>query len=331
MSSVIQFPNERIVYPGVDNPLFISDIQVANQGILDGLNMITGLSLTAFAILSGLTYVPGSPNTYTPGFIFLNGQFYYVSASFNEGLYLTANVQQILPEAFNEVGVSHPIYKQYGSVTSPTGGAGYTPVFTGNMNQYRISLSYTQSQVNILNGVIAALGNSSTRNVGTTAGTVAAGDDSRFGYSTSQIDTLISNRIPAYKGALYFHYDTDNNYADNFNGSGIGIVFPWIGWALCDGQSGRADFTGKAPVGVGTGFAPKSTGGIAEITLTDDNIPPLVTDPVFTNTGGGGTPGYTKTNTASTLGSVPVNAGSPTDPINIQNPYIAVYVAIKIV
>lgn len=331
MSSVIQFPNERIVYPGVDNPLFISDIQVANQGILDGLNMITGLSLSSFAILSGLTYVPGSPNTYTPGFIFLNGQFYYVSASFNEGLYLTANVQQILPEAFNEVGVSHPIYKQYGSVTSPTGGAGYTPVFTGNMNQYRISLSYTQSQVNILNGVIAALGNSSTRNVGTTAGTVAAGDDSRFGYSTSQIDTLISNRIPAYRGALYQHYDIDNNFAANFNGSGIGTVFPWIGWALLDGQSGRADATGKMFVGQGPSFASKSEAGADSVGLIANNIPPLTTDSVFAASGGGGTPAYSKTNTATTLGSIAVNAGSPTTAINIKNRYIAVYVAIKIV
>jgi len=48
----------------------------------------------------------------------------------------------------------------------------------------------SNTAIAIANTAVSGLGNSSTRNVGTTAGTVAAGDDSRFGSSSGAVDSV---------------------------------------------------------------------------------------------------------------------------------------------
>lgn len=136
--SDIQWPFVRLEYAGIGNPRYVSDIVAANQAVLDAITAIAGFGSSDFAIFSGFTFVPGSPNTYTPGVFFLNGNWYFMSTAFNELLYLIPSVSQIMSKPFNDT-VSRFIYQvQYGTSTNISTGA--TPQFSGNMNQYRLDL-----------------------------------------------------------------------------------------------------------------------------------------------------------------------------------------------
>ena len=134
--SIFQFPSIRKSYAGLQNPLFSSDLVVAGQTVFDGLIASLGLQPTDFAIISGLVYTTGTPNTYTTGVIYLNGGFYYVGASFAEGQYLLPTTTDTNPETFGD-SISRNTYTLFQANPTSTS-TGATPAFAGNMNAYRI-------------------------------------------------------------------------------------------------------------------------------------------------------------------------------------------------
>jgi len=328
--SLFNWPFKRKVYAGIENPRYVSDIQAANEAVLDGIAAVTGLNGTDFAIISGLDFTPGPPTgSYAPGVIYFNGTFYLVQTGFNENLYLTPNNTDVLSVGFTDGNARNIYTEQYAVSTAVS--TGNTPQFTGDMDQYRLGLKFTKSEIITLQTIAANLGNSATRNVGTTAGTVAAGDDTRLVYTQTQFNTLFSGKSPSIKGEIKQIYDFDSTFAANFDGTGVGITAPWVGWALMDGQGGRPDMTGTMLVGVGTGYVSKIPGGNNSVTLTANNIPPLATSPDFSVTGGGGLQAYTAPSSSASKGSIPVNGSSPTTPVNVQNKYIPVYMVVRIV
>lgn len=169
MSSLIQFPFVRQSRALIDNPLYIQDVTAADQQTQDAITAIAGLGPTDFAIFGGLTYeiaVSGS-NYYLPGTFYLNGVWYYMPVDFDEGLYLAPNVTGIMPYTFSDA-VTAPIYDvNYAQQSaSPTGN---TPLFSGNMNQYRMDsktvnaiLTMLQLRVTLQNVQTPSLGTAYT-------------------------------------------------------------------------------------------------------------------------------------------------------------------------
>lgn len=188
--SLFPFPFKRKPYDGIDNPRFVDDIVAANEAVLDGLKAITGLNDNGFAIISGFFFDPGVFGNYTPGIFFLKGVFYYMPTGFDQGFYLSPVLTDTMPQPFGDLIVRN-IYTLQQAQTSaaPVDGC---PIFNGNMNQYRLSLTYLNESLLVLQALYGNLKSAAFRDVGTTAGTVAAGDDPRFGYTKAQIDTLFA-------------------------------------------------------------------------------------------------------------------------------------------
>lgn len=185
MSDLLQWPFVRVTYAGIDNPMFVDDIQAANEGILAAAAVLTGMGPTDFAIISGLNY-DGSTN-YSAGVFYLNGQFYYLSGGCTTGQFLTGGPQPGLSEGFDD-GNNRNIYNLYEGQASNAGGAGFSPVFSGNMDIYRAGAKRLMQAVNSLQVVAAALGAAAFLNVGNVAGTVMAGNDPRAPYTAAQLD-----------------------------------------------------------------------------------------------------------------------------------------------
>ena len=144
--SILQFPVIRKQYAGLENPLFVSDLLVANQVATDAVIAGLGLQATDFAIITGLQYITGTPNTYTAGIIYYNGSFYYVANSFAEGQSLLPTTTDTLPKAFGD-SVVRNIYTLYQAAPDA---AGVTPVFSGNMNAYRIDNKTLLAKINAI-------------------------------------------------------------------------------------------------------------------------------------------------------------------------------------
>jgi hypothetical protein len=323
--SLLTWPFKRKTYDGILNPRFVSDIQAANEAVLDGIAAITGLNNTDFAIITGMNYVTGVPNTYTPGIFYLNGVFYIMSAAFSDLNYLVPAPQDTMSTIFSDAVLRNIYTVQYGN-TSPAAVAGSSPEFVGNMNQYRIGLKYFQAAIAALQTVAANLGNSSNLNIGTTAGTVAAGNDSRLVYTLAQFNTLFAQKSPSAKGEIKKIYDIDGTFLSNFDGTGLGIVAPWINWARFNGNNGLPNAAGTMFVGDGSGFVSKVPGGNNSYQIHSTDLPVLATTNEFASAGGSTFGSYIKINaSAASLGSVPVNPGSPNNPISLLSKYIPVY------
>jgi hypothetical protein len=237
MPSLFQWPFRRKQYPGIGNPRFVSDIVAANEAVIDAMKALTGLSAIDFAIITGFDYTAGAPGTYSAGIFYLNGNFYFVGNSFSEGLYLMPNPTDTMAQPFSD-GVSREIYTLLNGMTTANA-AGASPIFNGNMNQHRIGLKNINNSLLSLQALFATLGNAAFRNVGTTGGTVAPGDDPRFGYTKAQIDQLFalkSNVLQLDNTANYtptqaFHPVT-KQYADQ----AMGFKLLWIGIISADGS-----------------------------------------------------------------------------------------------
>ena len=188
---LLQWPAIRKTYAGIDNPLFIDDIALANQGALSGLAALAGFGPADFWIVSGMEYnaPAGGPNTYNPGVFYLNGSFYYIENSTIEGQYLTPSVQGVLSEAFDD-GNTRVIYNTNFGISSVnnTGAGPYSPLMSGPMNAYRAGNKYLATAVISLLATQANLGGAAFLNVGQIAGTVAAGNDPRMPYTQPQLD-----------------------------------------------------------------------------------------------------------------------------------------------
>ena len=187
---LFQWPFYRKTYPGINNPRFVDDILAANQAVLQGLTALLGALNTDFFILSGFAYTAGSPGSYTPGIIYLNGYFYYVNGM-TEGQYIQGVQVDTMPQPFTD-GNSRNIYTlnqgNPTSVSDPT----YSPMFSGNMNQYRATNKYLATGLAAAQAILGNLGGAAFANIGTVAGTVAAGNDSRFGYTVAQINATFA-------------------------------------------------------------------------------------------------------------------------------------------
>lgn len=184
--SLFAFPFFRKSIPSVGNPAFVDDILASNQLTIDGLSALTNLPNPGFAIISGLAYTAGAPGLFGPGTFWLNGFFYTFQGAFSEGLYLAPNLVDLENQPFSDT-VSRATYTEY--FAAPTASSvGATPLFSGNMNQYRIGNNDLNSAILAIQTVLSTLKAAAFLPVGTTAGSVAAGNDSRFGYSTTYQD-----------------------------------------------------------------------------------------------------------------------------------------------
>lgn len=148
MSSLIQFPFTRNAYAAIDNPLYIQDITAANQGVLDALTAIAGLGSSDFAIFSGFVFTEpiSGPNFYTPGICYINGTWYYQPDEIEEGQFLQANITGIMPYTFTD-SVERP---EYDVNYTQAGNSGISPIFSGSMDQYRLDLKTSKSDIVIL-------------------------------------------------------------------------------------------------------------------------------------------------------------------------------------
>lgn len=192
--SLFQFPFIRKSYPTLGNPAFVDDVVAANELTLDGFAAITGLSNPGFCILTGL--VPNG-GQYGPGVFYLNGFIYYMPDIFNEGLYLTPVLVDTLPKPFSDTN-SRPIYtllQATATSDSTGGGAGATPIFNGSMGTYRFDLNSIKQALIAIQNTINVLGTAAFADIGTTLGTVAAGDDIRFGYSVAAADAKFATKL----------------------------------------------------------------------------------------------------------------------------------------
>lgn len=191
--SLINFPFVRLSYPSLGNPAYVDDIVAANQMTLDAITALLNGGVEGFAIISGLAFSNGS---YSPGVIMFQGTLFQVTTEFAQGLYLMAQPVGIIPRPFSDTN-NRPIYTQLIAVPtndSTGGGNGATPVFNGPMNQYRFDLNTVTTGLQAAQATIAALRGAAFLPVGTTSNTVAAGDDSRFGYSIAAANTLFATK-----------------------------------------------------------------------------------------------------------------------------------------
>lgn len=221
--SIFQWPFKRKTYAGILNPRFVSDVQAANEAVLDGLMAVCGLNATDFYIFSGFSYAAGAPGTYTAGTFFLNGSFYISPGQLNEGQALIALPVDTLQEPFQD-GTPRNIYtlNQGGIVNGIT--AGSSPAFAGNMNAFRLDNKTLATLVAVINFTIASLKGGAFADIGQTPGTVAAGDDNRFGYTVAQINTLfaLKSQVLLFGGANAFTPTQPNDpatkaYADTLS------------------------------------------------------------------------------------------------------------------
>jgi hypothetical protein len=187
--SLIKWPFKRKQYAGIGNPRFVSDIVAANEAVLDAIKTIAALGDSDFAIIAGLEYVVDVPNTYTPGVFYLSGNFYLVETSFPEGLYLAPAPTDILPQPFSDGNQRNTYTILYGASTSES--IGSTPIFSGGMDQHRIGSSKLKSEIIELQSVANSLKQGAFRNVGTTSGTLMAGDNT---YTKAQLDTAFGTK-----------------------------------------------------------------------------------------------------------------------------------------
>lgn len=238
MSSIFQWPFKRKSYAGLGNPRFVDDVKAANEAVIDASIALSALSPIDFAIISGFDFTAGTPGTYSGGIFYLNGQFYSQGTTFSEGLYLAPNPTDIEPQPFSD-GNTRLIYTSMvsASTASPTGA---TPIFSGNMNAYRIGLKVLKSNITSLQATISALGNAAFMNVGVTGGTVAAGDDSRFGYTKNEADNkfaLLSKTLYIDNSAVYTPSGPYNPATKVYADQAAGFRILWIGHISADGAT----------------------------------------------------------------------------------------------
>lgn len=190
MSDLIQWPGARETYAGIDNPIFVDDIQAADEMVLAAAKALTGLNDTDFAIVSGLEF--DNTTNYSSGIFYLNGQFYAIGGC-QTGQFLNGSIVPYLSEGFND-GNPRNIYNVYQGNAWNAGGDGFTPVFNGSMDTYRISGKRLMAAVNTLQVIASMLKGAAFLDVGTSGGTVAAGDDPRMPYTAPQLDARYAQR-----------------------------------------------------------------------------------------------------------------------------------------
>ena len=154
---MIQFPNNRLTYTGKQGPVYDNDGQNAINGLFSAINMLLGLSPTGFAILSGFAVAgnTGGNNIFGAGYFYLNGIVYY-SSTITAGQCLVPTITQINNAQFSD-GVSRYTYQTYGSTNSNTATGSTSPLFTNNMDSYRLNLTVLNNLITALQSSVSSL------------------------------------------------------------------------------------------------------------------------------------------------------------------------------
>ena len=239
-NDLLVYPFKRITYPGIDNPLYIDDIQACTEGIMAAIAMLADLGPTDFAIISGMELSNDTIPQYSPGYFYLNGVFYYMQGTFLQNNWLVPNVQTSESEPFDD-GQVRPIYDFYGALAQANDPdpVNHTlgPEFIGDMNAYRVGNDWLAVSVRSLLATQAALKGAAFLDVGTIAGTVMAGNDPRAPYTALQLDARYAQRINVIeKGTVPGTY-VPVNAGDPVNK------------AYSDNTSGRRLVSGVTPLG----------------------------------------------------------------------------------
>jgi len=124
--------------------------------------------------------------------------------------------------------------------------------------------------------------------------------------------------------------------ADSFDSSGLGIG-SMIGWAICNGNNTTPDLLDSFVVGAGNSYSPGQTGGSAEVTLNEGNLPShshTINSSNFGTLGIGLTPEngsvYIPFVTQPGLGPTGTDFTGSGNNFSIMPPYYALYYIIKI-
>ncbi len=343
--SVPVFPTLRKYYAGIDNPLFLGDITTADESAIAALLWLSGCKIGDFRIISGLEYTLGTPNTYTPGIIFFNDDFFYCDTAFAEGLYLATSYVDVLLETFDTVPPTAKNIYTNQVATSTSSAGGNTPAFVGNMNSYRINNKYLQQQITAILTITGALGTAADADLGTGAGQILTADQT---YTQAQVNSLLLSRAPSCVGTIVTVHDFDGTFLANFDGTGLGIVYPWYNaltgerWGRCNGVATAGGNTapnlaGTTSIGEGTDagsntFTEGNPYGSNTKTLAATDLPVLTTDPEFE---GGSVSGTATMYLSGSIGrnkiGIPVNSGSPNNPISLIQSSVADYKIIRLV
>ena len=219
---MIQFPNNRLTYTGKQGPVYDNDGQNAINGLFSAINMLLGLSPTGFAILSGFVYSSGS---YGSGYFYLNGVIYYFAGGITSGQCLVPNITQINNAQFSD-GVSRNTYQIFGSTTSSTASGSTSPLFTSNMDSYRLNLT-------VLNNLISALQSSVSGLTSSKADKVSGATNNNFAALNGSGDLIDSgdnaasfDAAGAASTAQSAAIAAAEAYTDGKFGSGVGAFTP---------------------------------------------------------------------------------------------------------
>ena len=159
MADIFDFPTERIVYGNITNtdpskpggePVFVSDILASQQLGEAALRALAGIDYTVdtFYILQGLDYSGGS---YSDGIIYFKaaadavGRFYFV-ASFGDGNALLPDAPTGENAKLYTDAVIRPTYNYYTASPAAYSAGVTTPLFTGDMNAYRLANLFLKTQ-----------------------------------------------------------------------------------------------------------------------------------------------------------------------------------------
>lgn len=138
------FPNDRLVQETLNCPIFVSDIQNATNQILVSMQSLGGLTNDDFYIISGLEYQSG-PNNYSPGVVWMYGQFYATDFDLTPGKYLNPDVTDVESKLHSDDN-SYYTYRLYKAKESNTPYMG-SPVFNMLMNDYRLNLKILNTRI----------------------------------------------------------------------------------------------------------------------------------------------------------------------------------------
>lgn len=191
MADLLQTPFVRQTYAGIDNPIFVDDIQAANESIMSMAMVLAGFHPDEFAILAGLEW-DGTVN-YSAGYFILGGVIYYIAGGCKTGQYLTGSQINILSEGFND-GNPRNIYLGFVGNAWNNNVGNASPEFLNSMDIYRASGRRLMNAVNAIQTIVANLKGAAFLDVGSSAGTVMAGDDPRAPYTAPQLDARYAQR-----------------------------------------------------------------------------------------------------------------------------------------
>jgi hypothetical protein len=140
--SLVKFPSVRNLKTALNGPVFQDDIEIADSNVLAAMRAIMNQNASGLAILSGFVYAGAA---YTGGIVYLNGNIYFCTAGLAEGQYLQGGTNQVYNKVFSDAN-SYPTYTEYEAIASNTQWGGL-PVFSGNMNAYRIDLKTLKAEI----------------------------------------------------------------------------------------------------------------------------------------------------------------------------------------